>query len=137
MTMKKELTPEMEKAAVLWMTKRSNGMTDEDIARECNITRRTLYRWRQFPQWKEFCREYARESLADATSEILETLKRRAAEGKNPKWTQLWAQITGLLGSESVRVEVSAGDERSNAALEAELAELRELLGIDDETNIQ
>jgi hypothetical protein len=76
-------------------------------------------------------------SVEESVGDVLNVLTKRAIEAKNPRFVQLWLQVVGLIGQDSVKVEVTAGDERSNEAVARDIEELRRLLSETDEKHIQ
>lgn len=134
--MKRESFPQLNdvqvKAATMFVTRKSTGLTLEDIARECNVSRRALFKWRQLPAWKKFVEENSLDIARERMDEVLEVLVKQALKGHS-KSLELYLKVCGLIGGETVHIENNVEDSRSNSAIEAELNELRQMLSETDE----
>lgn len=132
----KELTPEQVMAAELYMARKSNGMSVEDVAAQIGVSRRTIYRWLQLPEFKRYCREKAVEVAEESLGRVLDVLTQKALEAKNAKFVELYLKVCGVLNGEMVKVDVNAvtdDDPRSNEAIEAEIEEMKRQLAMTDE----
>lgn len=127
--MKEELSPEMIKACNLYLARKQNGMSLEEIAEAVGVTRRTLYAYRQKPAWRTYQREQAVRIAEDSLPDVLDTVHKKAVEGRNPKWAEIYLKTVGVLNGEGVRVEVNnTQDKRDDASIEASIEELKKLL---------
>lgn len=132
----KELTTEQMLAAELYMTRKSNGLSVEDVAVQIGVSRRTIYRWLEMPEFKRYCREKAVQVAEESLGRVLDALTLKALEAKNAKFVELYLKVCGVLNGEMVRVDVNAAtddDARSNQAIESEIEELKRQLGLTDQ----
>lgn len=120
----------MIKACTLYLARKQNGMSLEDIAQAVGITRRTLYAWRNKPAWRAYQREQAVRIAEDSLPDVLDTVHKKAVEGRNPKWAEIYLKTVGVLNGEGVRVEVTNNtqDNRTNEAIERQIEELKKML---------
>lgn len=127
--MKEELSPEMIKACNLYLARKQNGMSLEDIAKAVGITRRTLYAWRNKPAWRKYYKEQAVRMAEDHIGDVLEVVYKKACEGRNPRWSELYLRTVSVLNGEAVKVEVNNNQpDRSSEAIEREIQELKKML---------
>lgn len=76
---------------------RRGGKTMEEIAKECGVDRRTLYRWLSDPLFeRELKKEIARQSL-NRLPEVLESMADAAVEDRNAAAAKLVLQVHGML----------------------------------------
>lgn len=127
--MKKEngLTEVQLKTIDLLISRKTSGLTIEEVANEASVSRRTITRWKQTPEFMAEMKRRSVELLSEAVPFVLEVLTHKALEG-NTKSLELFLKTAGLLRTE---VDVTARqviDERSNEYLESELNELKEQL---------
>ena len=68
------LDANMRKAAELLVMRDINGMSNDQIAKECGVNRSTFYRWKQKPEFNDYLNElteeFHRSFLSDAYSEL-------------------------------------------------------------------
>ena len=107
-------------------------MSQDDIARECNVNRSTLYRWRtQNQDFIDYRREVTRNYISDMSGLFIEAL-RKSIIGTNGvpsmKALDLFAKMEGHVQSgNTVDVNIGSGG-RSDDDLESELEKLDEQL---------
>jgi transcriptional regulator with XRE-family HTH domain len=132
---KKELTPQQVIACQLWLARKQNKMTLDDIAKEVGVTRRTLYTWSQSDEWKQFAHETTISVAREHLPEVMDNLISQAKTSKNAKIIELFLRTVGVLGQDTMKVEVNNNgvEERSNESKLAEIAQLKRLLGQDVE----
>lgn len=83
---------------------RQGGKTNEEIAKECGVDVRTLYRWKRDPLFeRELKREIARQSAA-RLPEVLESMADAAIVDKNAAAAKLVLQVNEML-TDKVEVE--------------------------------
>jgi AcrR family transcriptional regulator len=129
------LKPEKQKALLL-LTRQiidpdARRMTFQQIADECGISEKTLFRWRtQDPEFakarKELVESYADELVSDAFA----ALKYKLTRNKSEKAAEIVLKSRGMLVdrkevSADVRADVSAVIDQSNEDLQRELEALR------------
>jgi len=68
-------------AAQLLSTKDETGMTDANIAQECQVDLRTIYRWKLDPLFIDLLLYYAEISMESFTTELYSQLKRSVRQG--------------------------------------------------------
>ena len=74
-------TPEKILAAQLISNKDENSMTDSQISSECGCDLRTLYRWKNTPEFIELLLHFSELSMEAFTSELYGQLKRAVRQG--------------------------------------------------------
>lgn len=74
-------SPEKIVAAQLLATKDENGLTDALIAQECQIDLRTLYRWKNSPEFVDLLLYYSELSMETFVPELYSQLKRAVRQG--------------------------------------------------------
>lgn len=106
---------------------RHGGKTMEEIAKECGVTRQTLYNWMRDPLFdRELKREMARQSL-NRLPEVLESMADAAVEDRNAAAAKLVLQVHGMLTD---KLEV----EQKQTEKVPDIEELkREIAGLDEE----
>lgn len=76
---------------------RRGGKTMEEIAKECGVDRRTLYKWLRDPLFeRELKKEIARQSM-NRLPEVLESMADAAVEDRNAAAAKLVLQVHGML----------------------------------------
>jgi len=68
-------------AAQLLSTKDETGMTDANIAQECQVDLRTIYRWKLDPLFIDLLLYYSEISMESFTTELYGQLKRAVRQG--------------------------------------------------------
>lgn len=132
----KELTPEQMMTAELYIARKSNGMSVDDVAARIGVSRRTIYRWLELPEFKKYMREKAVQVAEESLGRVLDVLTIKALEAKNAKFVELYLKVCGVLNGEMVKVNVNAvtdDDPRSDQAIEAEIEELKRQLRLSEE----
>lgn len=124
-----ELTADQIMACQMYLTRKQTGMTMADIAREAGVSVRTLQRWKNTEEWKEYQRQKAIEIAEESLGDVLDVLARRALEGRNAKFMELYLKVGGILGDQAaVKVDLNTADPRSNEAIEQDIEELKRQL---------
>ncbi|MBC9784997.1 TetR family transcriptional regulator [Heliobacterium chlorum] len=106
-------------------------MTLAQIAEEAGIGERTLYRWKQDPDFIAYQNEVAELAMKDFLAEAYNSLKSIArgsqSEKNKLKAIELVMKNQGRL-TEVQKVEAKIEDNRSNEAIEAEIDNLKKML---------
>ncbi|MGM2727962.1 phBC6A51 family helix-turn-helix protein [Bacillus cereus group sp. Bce005] len=97
MTKQRPLTPQQLELLTQVFERQRAGESVTAIAKDMNLDRRTIYYWRQRPEWVEMEKELRRRLINDAYESVMETLVKNAVSGKSPKWTELYLKSTGRL----------------------------------------
>jgi hypothetical protein len=126
------LSASQRRAAEILATDDNRSWTMADIAIEVGVNERTLYRWKQDPEFIAYKNEIADRSMNDFLSDAYKILRGIAASGMSEK-SQLKAielvmKNRGKLTDHQV-VETTIEDRRSDSAIEAEIDRLRRELG--------
>ena len=116
-------------AAQLWAARRHNKLTEDQIAEQLGISRRTLFTWKQLPAWKTYVSDMVREVAQEHRGEVIDALITQCKKG-NVRAITVFLQYTGDLKNEP-SVVVNNEADRSNEALEADIAKLKADLGMD------
>jgi len=74
-------TPTKILAAQLLSSKEDNNMTDSDIAHDCQIDVRTLYRWKSSPEFIDLLLYYSELSMLTFVPELFSSLKKAVRQG--------------------------------------------------------
>ncbi|RXT14901.1 phBC6A51 family helix-turn-helix protein [Ammoniphilus sp. CFH 90114] len=101
---------------------KNSGMTLEEIAQKCNVSRRTLYEWRVSDDY--FIEEVKRQATIKAgmhTAEIYDILLQEIRKKPTAKMIEVFLRSQNLLNHDTaVGVQVNVND-RSQEAIEAEI----------------
>lgn len=126
------LTNQQMEAVNLYLSRKANGMTVEQVAEGVGVTRRTLLRWRSLPAWQVYESEQAMTHARSHLSDVMTVLVEKALGG-HPKAIELYLKAVHVLGNDAKPVVAQPEDDpRSTESMEAELAELQRML---DEIN--
>ncbi|OFD56029.1 hypothetical protein BWGOE6_51300 [Bacillus mycoides] len=93
----RKLTPQQLELLTQVFERQRAGESVTAIAKDMNLDRRTIYYWRQRPEWVEMEKELRRRLIEDANEAVMETLAKNAMAGKSPKWVELYLKATGQL----------------------------------------
>ncbi|ANC10496.1 MULTISPECIES: phBC6A51 family helix-turn-helix protein [Bacillus] len=93
----RKLTPQQLELLTQVFERQRAGESVTAIAKDMNLDRRTIYYWRQRPEWVELEKELRRRLIEDANEAVMETLAKNAMVGKSPKWVELYLKATGQL----------------------------------------
>lgn len=119
-----ELTAQQLVAIEFLIVKRGSNMTYGEIAEVAGVSVKTLERWRKFPDFQNELRRRALETMGEALPQVLETLTGKALEGNN-KSIELFLKALGILsGDYDINTRPVEEADRSNEALEADIAKL-------------
>lgn len=131
MTHRLSLTQPQRKAAELLATKDQHGKTNTQIAEACNISIRTLSRWRLNEHFISYQTEIAERLmhsfLSEAYIELRKLMKSGQSEKTRLKAIELILKNQGRLKNVQ-ESSVITQNERSNEAVKAEIARLEEYL---------
>lgn len=124
-----DLTLPQLMAIELLLAKDLKGLKFSEIAQACEVSERTLQRWRQLPAFQAEYRRRAVQLLGDSLPQVLQVLQKKAIQGSN-KSIELYLKTLGLMKSE-IDVTARPGppkDDRSNEAIDAEIRQLEQEL---------
>ncbi|MFE4714796.1 phBC6A51 family helix-turn-helix protein [Paenibacillus sp. NPDC056722] len=131
-------TPEQLFAAELLSQIGRGGLTMAEIAERANTSERSLQRWRKDPRFAEYVKRRSTQNINDHLPDLYETLINKAKSGTSAKWMELVLRTAGVMNNEMIVHPAPPENNRSNAAIEAEIDRLRRELGeIDDEEETQ
>ncbi|MFS0841244.1 phBC6A51 family helix-turn-helix protein [Paenibacillus sp. 1P03SA] len=132
MTMKTGLSAPQRRAAEILATDDKNEYTMPMVAEEVGCSERTLFRWRQDPEFIAYKNEVADRAMDDFLSDTYRYLRRLASsglsEGARLKAIELVLKNRGKL-QDVQRIDQTIRDNRSDAAIEAEIERLRQEMG--------
>ncbi|MDC2864003.1 phBC6A51 family helix-turn-helix protein [Bacillus sp. BP-3] len=103
-----------------------SGESLTSICKDIGVDRRTIYNWRQRPEWLEMEREIRQKLIDSAYESIMETIVERAVKGSS-QHAKLYLQTTGRLKNiEEVHVkqELHVTDEGITEDMFAEIDRL-------------
>lgn len=96
-TKQRSLTPQQLEILSEVYERRRAGETLSAIAKDLKVDRRTIYNWKKKPEWQEMEKEIQQRLVDEAYESVMETLVKRAIEGKSPKFIELYLKATGKL----------------------------------------
>lgn len=131
---KRKLTPQQLEILTQVFELQRSGMSVMDISKKMGLDRRTIYYWRQRPEWIEMEKELRKRLVDDAHSAVMETLAKNAMAGKSPKWVELYFKVTGTI-KEQESEEDSLGKRIREDGVTPDLAD--EIKAILEEHNSQ
>ncbi|MZP28704.1 TetR family transcriptional regulator [Heliobacterium undosum] len=118
-------------AAEILATNDVHKMTLAQIAQEAGVSDRTLYRWKQDPDFIAYQNEVAeltmKDFLAEAYNNLKDIVRASGSEKNRLKAIELVLKNQGRL-TEVQKIEAKVEDSRSNDAIEAEIDNLKKLL---------
>ncbi|MEH6933929.1 phBC6A51 family helix-turn-helix protein [Bacillus sp. JJ783] len=123
----RKLTPQQLELLTQVFERQRAGESVTAIAKDMNLDRRTIYYWRQRPEWVELEKELRRRLIEDANEAVMETLAKNAMAGKSPKWVELYLKATGQLKEVSevqAKQQINIVRDGVSAELFADLDEL-------------
>ncbi|MEN1937788.1 phBC6A51 family helix-turn-helix protein [Paenibacillus sp. 102] len=104
----RKLTPQQLETLVDVFEKQRSGQTLTAIANDIGVSRRNIYNWRKSEEWIEMERQLKEKLIQDAYYSVMDTLVRRAIEGKSPKFIELYLKTQGKLREQDgVQVNVN------------------------------
>lgn len=125
--------PDKLLAAQLLVNKDSNDMTDSEIARECNIDLRTLYRWKNDPEFVSLMTYYAELAQDAFVPELYSSLRRAVRQGSTRAMELVLKNRGKLIEKREVQGNLGLTLEQSESlthdVLLAEIAELKKKVG--------
>jgi len=108
--MARELTPEQKVAIGYLSQPKRGGKTMEEIAKECNVSRQTLYDWtRQSYFDAELKRQTAR-NVSKLVPDVLDAMYETTLVDKNAAAAKLILQVAGML-TDKLEVETKSTTE--------------------------
>jgi transposase-like protein len=109
------LKPEQEKAIHYLSQVGHGGLTQEEIARECGVSRMTLYKWRTHDEEfrKALKRAIVSNTLADLPA-VVKSMSDAAVEDRNAAAAKLVFQLHAML-TDNVAIEEKKGSTLDNA----------------------
>ncbi|KUP26180.1 phBC6A51 family helix-turn-helix protein [Paenibacillus sp. DMB5] len=122
-------TPDQLIAAELLSQPGRNGLTMAEVAQRANTSERSLQRWRRDPKFAEFVKRRTLDNTTEHLADVLGALTEAAKTARSMKAVELYLRATGLLNQEITVKPADPVEDRSNAAIEAEIDRLRRELG--------
>lgn len=105
---------------------RNGGLTQEEIAEKCGVSRQTLYKWRQSEEFQNELRKEIRRNAMDKLPEVIDAMVESAVKLKSAAAAKLILQATGMLVE---KIEIEKKDEKRLPDLE----ELKRMIAEIDE----
>ncbi|MGG0184867.1 phBC6A51 family helix-turn-helix protein [Bacillus rhizoplanae] len=93
----RKLTPQQLEILTQVFERQRAGETLTAIAKDVGVDRRSLYNWRKADSWLEMERQLKEKLISDAYYSVMDTLVRRAIDGKSPKFIELYLKTQGKL----------------------------------------
>ncbi|MGG0188515.1 phBC6A51 family helix-turn-helix protein [Bacillus rhizoplanae] len=93
----RKLTPQQLEILTQVFERQRTGETLTAIAKDIGVDRRTIYNWRKSDSWIEMERQLKEKLISDAYYSVMDTLVRRAIDGKSPKFIELYLKTQGKL----------------------------------------
>ncbi|MBC9785680.1 TetR family transcriptional regulator [Heliobacterium chlorum] len=125
------LSAQQLRAAEIFATNDIHKMTMAQIAEEVGVTDRSLYRWKQDPDFIAYQNDVAERVMNDFLAEtygILRGIVRTSgSDGNKLKAIELVLKNQGRL-TDVQKIEAKVEDTRSNEAIEAEIDNLKKML---------
>lgn len=123
--------PQMRAAEIL-ATDDQNKYNMRELADEVGVSERTLYRWRQDPEFIAYKNEIAERAMEDFLSDTYRHLRKIASsgvsEGSQLKAIELVLKNRGRL-TDVQKIDQVVTDKRSDDAIEQEINRLRQEIG--------
>lgn len=94
---RRRLTPKQLEILTDVFERQRSGQTLTAIAKDVGVDRRTLYNWKKADEWVEMERQLKEKLISDAYFSVMDTLVRRAIEGRSPKFIELYLKTQGKL----------------------------------------
>ncbi len=105
---RRRLTPKQLEILTDVFERQRSGQTLTAISKEIGVSRRNLYNWRKADEWVEMEHQLKEKLIQDAYYSVMDTLVRRAIEGKSPKFIELYLKTQGKLKEqENTQVHVN------------------------------
>lgn len=104
------------------------GMEYRDIAKAVGVNLKTLYRWRQFPEFVEAISSMAIMNLHADLPEVFGAMLKKAKAGEVRSVTLMFKLLGILVDKKEVQVEVEAKGE-SNEDVALDIKRLKAMLG--------
>lgn len=127
-----QLSAEQLIVAEYMATPGRGGLTMEQLAAEVGVSARTVQRWRLDPTFNEYIRQRTLAIVGERLPEVVSVVADRAIGGSG-KHAELFLKMSGVLKDHHVLQPAPPEDDRSDAAIEASIEELRRKLGLEDE----
>lgn len=131
MSDKYALSAAQRRAAEILATDDNRSWTMAQIAEEVGVNERTIYRWKQEPDFIAYKNEVADRTMEDFISDAYKILRgiagTSASEKSQLKALELVLKNRGKLTDVS-KAEIDVKDSRSSEAIESEIEQLKRLL---------
>lgn len=125
------LRPEQYEA-IHWLSQpKQSGLTKEEIAEKCGVTRQTLHRWEQNEDFQDELRVKISDNILSRIPEVADAMFNSAVKNGSSNAAKLLFQAAGMLKS---TVEYSNKNKEMAPSLDREALKLRlEKLKADDQ----
>lgn len=131
------LSAEMMLAAHWLALPKNGGRTLEDIAQEAGVSVRQLYTWRlEHVQFQEYVRQLTMANVSQHLPDIMDALTEKAKEGHSIRAVETWLKAQGMLQPEMIVRPGPPVEDRSDAAIEADIERLKAKLADFDDNYI-
>lgn len=130
------LSPEQEIAAEILASPGRAGMTLDDLAAHVGTSTRTINRWRRDPRFSECVKQRTMQNVMDHLPDVLDSLTTKAKRGDSVKAQEVWLRTMGIMNPEFIIRPAAPENDRSDAAIEAEIDRLRREMGEIDDNNV-
>ncbi|SMO92817.1 phBC6A51 family helix-turn-helix protein [Melghirimyces algeriensis] len=106
------------------------GLTMEEIAKECGVSRKSLYEWKKSELFQRELKKEIRRTVGDRIPEVIDAMFREAIENGSGKHAELLLKTYGDMLTDKIEVEVdqTVNDKREVRDAEALQRKADELL---------
>lgn len=95
--MARELTPEQKVAIGYLSQPKRGGKTMDEIAKECKVSRQTLYDWMRQPDFDAELRRQTARNVSKLVPDVLDAMYETSLVDKNAAAAKLILQVAGML----------------------------------------
>ncbi|TRM10343.1 hypothetical protein FH966_00635 [Lentibacillus cibarius] len=126
------LSANMHTAAEWLAQPKRGGLTLKQVADEADISERQLRKWRKTDEFQKLVQDKINNNVKERMPNVVDAVIKKAEQGSH-KHAELLFKMQGLLTEkqEITAIQETPNKEKNNDQIEAELDELRELVGND------
>ncbi|RCL17112.1 phBC6A51 family helix-turn-helix protein [Bacillus cereus] len=128
---RRRLTPKQLEILTEVFERQRSGQTLTAIAKDMGVSRRNIYNWRKSEEWVEMERQLKEKLISDAYFSVMDTLVRRAIEGRSPKFIELYLKTQGKLTDVSEVHQKQQLNIVQDGVTDDILADLDKILGVE------